>query len=64
MSAFDQAIEECCALGVRLMRVNGEYRVNFMGGKEATAYYTNDLQDAVNTAIAMVKYRREDNDNA
>jgi len=34
-------------------RNEGEYRVNFRGGKEATAYYTNDLRDAVQTAISM-----------
>jgi hypothetical protein len=31
----------------------GEYRVNFKGGKEETAYYTNDIVDAMNTARAM-----------
>jgi hypothetical protein len=34
---------------------DGEYRVNFKGGKEATAYFTNDLKDALNTGIAMAK---------
>lgn len=34
----------------------GEYRVNFRGGREATAYYTNDLADAVATAIIMHKH--------
>jgi hypothetical protein len=28
-----------------------EYRVNFSGGREATAYYTDDLEDAVNTLL-------------
>lgn len=31
----------------------GEYRVNVKGGKEATAYYTNDLKDAELTGLAM-----------
>jgi len=31
----------------------GDFRVNFKGGKEATAYYTNDLMDAVNTGVSM-----------
>jgi hypothetical protein len=31
----------------------GEYRVNFEGGTEDTAYYTNDLQDAIDTGKAM-----------
>lgn len=41
--------------GMTIVRKGGEYRVNFRGGKEATAYYTNDRQDAVNTAIDMSK---------
>lgn len=31
----------------------GEFRINFVGGKEATAYYTTDINDAVSTAEAM-----------
>jgi hypothetical protein len=31
----------------------GEYRVNFKGGTEATAYYTDDLGDAHATALSM-----------
>jgi hypothetical protein len=30
-----------------------EYRINFVGGVEATAYYTNDLEDALATAHLM-----------
>lgn len=30
-----------------------EFRVNFPGGAEATAYYTNDADDAIGTAKAM-----------
>lgn len=36
-----------------LKRSDGEYRVNFAGGSEATVYYTNDLEDAFATAIDM-----------
>ena len=36
----------------------GEYRVNFLNGKEASAYYTTDLTDAVGTAILMSRTRR------
>jgi hypothetical protein len=32
----------------------GEYRVNFRNGREETAYYTDDLSDALNTGIAML----------
>lgn len=34
-----------------------EYRVNYPRGKEATAYYTNDLDDAVSTGVAMAQER-------
>jgi hypothetical protein len=32
-----------------------EYKVNFVGGGEATAYYTDDLADALGTGKAMAK---------
>jgi hypothetical protein len=41
------------AVGCTLSKSDGEYRVNLRGHGEATAYYTNDLQDAVNTAKTM-----------
>lgn len=41
------------SLGLTLRHSFGEYRVNFKGGKEATAYYTNDIKDAVSTAECM-----------
>lgn len=34
---------------------DGEYRVNFVPGKESTAYYTDDLEDAFHTALLMRK---------
>ena len=36
---------------------SGKYRVNFRDGNEATAYYTDKLEDAVNTAIEMARKR-------
>ena len=33
----------------------GEYRVNYIHGKEATACYTDDLQDAIDTGLLMWK---------
>jgi hypothetical protein len=32
---------------------DGEYRVNFRGGDESTAYYTDELRDTISTAYAM-----------
>jgi len=39
--------------GMVLTKNDGEYRVNFKGGREETAYYTNDLDDAVTTGWNM-----------
>ena len=43
----------CKQYGHRLTKCDGEYRINHFGASEATAYYTNDLEDAVNTAHAQ-----------
>ena len=41
-------------LGLTLRQLrSGNYRVNFRDGNETTAYYTDDLEDAVNTAVEM-----------
>lgn len=37
---------------------DGEYVINFKGGKEATAYYTDDLADAIGTGEAMCKQKK------
>ena len=36
---------------------SGDYRVNFRDGNETTAYYTDALEDAVNTAVEMARTR-------
>jgi len=43
-------------LTLRMVR-SGDYRVNFRDGNEATAYYTDNLEDAVKTAIEMARRR-------
>ena len=49
---------ELKARGVIVRRTPwGEYRVNFKGGREATAYYTTDIDDAKDTAVAMMGAR-------
>lgn len=47
------------ALGMVLTRDmdSREYRVNFKGGREATAYYAVDLDDAIGTAQHMATQR-------
>ena len=45
-------------LGLTLREVcSGDYRVNFRDGNETTAYYTDKLEDAVNTAVEMARRR-------
>jgi hypothetical protein len=43
-------------LGLTLRKVRtGDYRVSSRSGNETMAYYTRDLEDAVNTAVEMVR---------
>jgi hypothetical protein len=45
-------------LGLTLRKVrSGDYRVNFRDGNETTAYYTDNLEDALNTAVVMARKR-------
>ena len=37
---------------------DGQYRVNFLGGCESTAFYTRDLDDALKTGLAMAAERK------
>jgi len=47
-------------LGVSIKKNDyDEFVVNLKGGKEATTYYTNDIEDAVNTGMDMAKRARE-----
>jgi hypothetical protein len=45
-------------LGLTLRKArSGDYRVNFHDGNETTAYYTDSLEYAVNTAVEMARNR-------
>ena len=45
-------------LGLTLHQLRfGNYRVNFRDGNETTAFYTDDLEDAVKTAVEMAGRR-------
>ena len=45
-------------LGLTLRKVrSGDYRVNFRDGDETTVHYTDNLEDAVKTAIEMARRR-------
>lgn len=50
-----QATKELSDIGIALRHIvdTGEYRVNFKNGKEATAYYATDLEDAIATGHMM-----------
>lgn len=56
---FTQAKETLDAIGIRLTKVDGEYRVAFKRTRaearnaEPSAYYTTDLRDAVSTGTMM-----------
>ena len=52
-------VEASVPVSIAVSLKDGEYRVNFRGGSEATAYYTNDAKDAIYTAWAMVYPRVE-----
>lgn len=46
-------------IGVTLTRKDGEFRVNLKDGAEATAYYTDDLEDALGTGHQMAAHKKE-----
>ena len=44
--------------GLTLRKVrSGDYRVNFRDANETSAYYTDNLEDAVNNAVEMARRR-------
>jgi translation initiation factor 2 alpha subunit (eIF-2alpha) len=51
-----KSIARHLGLTLRLVR-SGKYRVNFRDGDATTAYYTDNLEDAVNTAVEMARKR-------
>lgn len=55
-----EAQAELRPLGIVLTKdvASGEYRVNYRGGEEATAYYTDDKVDALHTGREMARLPR------
>lgn len=52
--SLKEATSRLCGSGMTIRRTDcGEYRVNFRGGAEATAYYSDDIDDAYATALLM-----------
>jgi hypothetical protein len=52
-SALQIACDELRILGLVLRSGNGQYRVNYRDGREATEYVTDDLADAVRNGRKM-----------
>lgn len=53
-----QAREVLRPLGISISKTDfNEFRVNFSGGKEATAYYASDIPDAIDTGKDMARRR-------
>ena len=50
---FIKASDELRLSGIILEILPGEYRVNYRDGTEATAYYTDELEDALSTGRVM-----------
>jgi hypothetical protein len=55
VTTLKAAKAELAAIGVTLTKKDGEHRVNLAGGLEASAYYTDNLTDAVATGKKMRK---------
>lgn len=51
--------EKCRAMGLTCRKRDGEYRINYKGGSEETAYYTDDMGDALDTAVCMHRAQQE-----
>jgi hypothetical protein len=55
---FQEAKSIARHLGLTLRKLrSGDYRVNFREGNETTAYYTDNLEVAVNTGAEMIRKR-------
>ena len=52
-----QAKARLAPLAISLSKQGAEYRVNYSGGKDATAYYTDDIKDAVDTGLVMAAWK-------
>ena len=52
---LQEANDQLRPIGITLRKRDGEYRVNYKGGCEDTAYYTNEVEDAVLTGKAMAR---------
>lgn len=58
-ATFSSAKLDLKQVGIVLSVLDGEYRVNFKGGSELTAYYTNSIEDALGSGLDMARRRDE-----
>ena len=54
-----QTLQAIRQMGLTASCSQGEFRLNYRHGIEAQAYYTNDKQDALDTAILMAAPTRQ-----
>jgi hypothetical protein len=55
---LEMARDALAEFGMVIKKADDEYRVNFKNGSEDTAYYTDNIADAVMTGYAMSKKER------
>lgn len=58
MPTLKQAKQAVHSHGCTITKRDREYRVNFIHGLEPTAYYTSDIEDAIDTAQTMGAWKR------
>ena len=56
---YKQVQEELRDVGIVISKRGSTHRINFFGGLENTAYYTQELQDALSRGLAMAKPSRK-----
>ena len=59
MIRLKEVKEQLSQIDMTISYSYGEYRVNYKGGGEETAYYTDSLDDAFHTANCMAQEREE-----
>lgn len=55
LSRFETVARELRVLGITLTRLPGEYRVNYLDGKDGTAVFGSDLDEALALGRSMAE---------
>ncbi|AMS43963.1 hypothetical protein FHS67_001965 [Aminobacter aminovorans] len=55
---YREAQERLRAMGILMSKRDGRIRLNYSGGSEETAYYTQDLEDAIDAGGRMGRSRQ------